>query len=107
MLRLAVKLSDRFGGGVWRWLNEEPLPVFDAALGYLGPLRAADDLARLSVQSLMNGNMTQWDFETAVDDLRERAQRLSGIEPEESWPTMEELAASLSARAVSHVEIVD
>ena len=105
-MRLAVILADRFGGGVSHWLQEEPLPVFNAALGYLGPLRAADDLARLSLQSLMSGRMKEFDFALALDELEERANRLSGIEPEENYPTMEELAAQL-ARTGIDVEIVE
>ena len=107
LLRLAVIVSDQLGGGAWHWLNEAPMPAFNAALEYLGPLQASQDLRWLSAQSLMFGKMEEADRQEAIEDLQERARRLSGDDDDEDLNlSMEEVAARFMLHGWP-VEIVD
>ena len=92
MLRLATVLAGHYGGGVWRWLTEERLPTFNAALDYLRALEASEDLRRLSLHSLMYGRQPEHERRSAIDYLRQLADRLAGKEPRDvENPTFEEL----------------
>ena len=92
MLRFAAILASHYGGGVWRWLAEERLPTFNAALDLLRPLEAGEDLRQLSVLSLMHGKREQHERQSAIDELRQQADRLAGKEPHDvENPSFEEL----------------
>ena len=51
----AARLASQYGGGIWHWLTETPLPIFNYAMGALGPLQAEESLGQVTIGALGNG----------------------------------------------------
>ena len=51
----AARLASQYGGGIWHWLAETPLPIFNYAMGALGPLQAEESLGQVTIGALGNG----------------------------------------------------
>ena len=51
----AARLASHYGGGMWHWLAETPLPVFNFAMNVLGPLQAEESLGQVTIGALGNG----------------------------------------------------
>ena len=71
----AARLAAAYGGGMWHWLNEAPLPVFNAGLALLDPMEAQRSLHQMTVIGLGNGlvekNRSQW----IIDEWKRTAQK--------------------------------
>ena len=102
---MASILASAYGGGVWRWLHRERVPTFNAALEYLGPLSANEEIRQINAYGLANARGDDWKIRSALQDLEDRAARLSGDWDDDDI-TMEELAAEFGAAGFD-VEIFD
>ena len=88
----AARLASQYGGGVWHWLAEAPLPVFNYAKGALGPLQAEESMGLVTIGALGNGLVEKDRSQTIMADWERIALRLR--KPEKREPdTMAELSA--------------
>ena len=88
----AARLASHYGGGMWHWLAEAPLPVFNAAVGFLGPLQAEESIGQVTIGAMGNGHVKKEDAKDIMADWALTARKLR--KPVKREPeTMAELSA--------------
>ena len=77
---LAGRLAVAYGGGMWHWLSEVPLPVFNAAVGLLGPLEAERHLTQMTTVALGFGTVKKPQADSIRQEWQRLAQRMHPVE---------------------------
>ena len=89
----AARLAQVYGGGMWHWLNEAPLPVFNAGLACLTGLRAEHNLEGVTIGVLAVGHVEKYKAMQITNSWERQAQDLKQVDPEPE--TMESFIAKL------------
>ena len=95
----AAKLAAVYGGGMWHWLNEAPLPVFNAGLARMQALGALETLREATAAALGGGKMKKFDADSLRSELERQAKGLEQVSVA-APQTKEELLAQFAIMGV-------
>ena len=73
---LAGRLASAYGGGMWHWVAEAPIPVFNAAVSLLGPLQAEASLGAVTQTAMGNGLIKKWESSRIMHEWERTAGKL-------------------------------
>ena len=89
---VAARLARAYGGGMWQWLSESPVPVFNAAVRLLGPLAAEDNIGQVTVTALGSGLVKKHESSRITHEWERIARQLRRPEKAEAL-SMDEMKA--------------